>query len=63
MRMKNRKLRKIIRKGLLVLSVIVAMVLFILASFQLSLTNPIGMLTMVLSGGYILAFWSVNDNE
>lgn len=60
---KNRKLRRVIRNGLLTLSVIVAMVLFVLASFQLSLANPYGMVTMVLTGGYILAFWSANDDE
>ena len=58
---KNRRLRRALRNGLLTLSVIVAMVLFVLASFQLSLANPFGVLTMVLSGGYILAFWYAND--
>ena len=59
---KRRKIRRAIRKGLLVLSLIVAMVLFILASFQLSITNPYGMVTMFLTGVYILAFWWVNDD-
>ena len=58
---KNKRLKRVIRNGLLTLSVIVAIVLFILASFQLSITNPIGMLVMVLAGGYILAFWYAND--
>lgn len=58
---KNKKLRRVIRNGLLTLSVIVAMVLFVLASFQLCLSNIHGMVTMLLSGGYILAFWYAND--
>lgn len=58
---KNRRIRRYIRNGLLTLSVIVAMVLFVLASFQLCLSNVHGIVAMLLSGGYILAFWYAND--
>lgn len=54
---KNRKLKN----GLLILSVIVAMVVFILSAMQLTITNPYGMIALVLSGGYILTFWYQND--
>lgn len=60
---KNKKLRRIIRKGLLVLSVILAMVLFVLSAMQLSITNPIGMITMILTGSYILLFWERNSED
>jgi hypothetical protein len=58
---KNKKLRRIIRKGLLILSVIVAMVLFVLSAMQMCITNPIGMITMFVAGAYIITFWCVND--
>ena len=60
---KNRKLRRFIRNGLLTLSVIVAIVIFILSAFQLSLANPIGVLVSVVSAGYILTFCAVNEVE
>lgn len=60
---KNRRLRRFVRNGLLTLSVIVAIVIFILASFQLTLANPLGILAMVVSGGYILMFWRANEDE
>ncbi len=61
MKKKNRKFIRFIRKGLLILSVMLAMVLFVLSAMQLSITNPLGMLTMVLSGGYILTFLWANE--
>lgn len=66
MRRKNRKFRKLrrfIRNGLLTLSVIVAMVIFILASFKLTFEHPQTVLTMVLSGGYIMVFVWANEVE
>ena len=58
---RNRRLRRYIRNGLLTLSVIVAIVIYILSAIQLSLTNIQGLIAMLLSGGYILAFWYAND--
>lgn len=60
---KNRRIRRYIRNGLLTLSVIVAIVIYILSAIQLSLTNIQGLIAMLVSGGYILAFWSANDDE
>lgn len=62
-RLNTRRIKRFIRTGLLTLSFVVAMVIFVLASFQTTLANPFGILAMVLSGGYILAFWSANDDE
>ena len=57
----NKKKNRKLRNGLLILSVIVAMVVFILSAMQLTITNPYGMIALVLSGGYILTFWYQND--
>ena len=57
----NKKKSRKLRNGLLILSVIVAMVVFILSAMQLTITNPYGMIALVLSGGYILTFWYQND--
>ena len=57
----NKKKNRKLRNGLLILSVIVAMVAFILSAMQLTITNPYGMIALVLSGGYILTFWYQND--
>lgn len=61
MRRKNRRLRKLFKNTFLILTVLLAMVLFVLASFQLSLANPIGMAVMVLAGCYISIFVYVNE--
>lgn len=58
---KKRRVKRHIRNGLLTLSVIVAMVIYILSAFQLSLSNIHGLVAMLVSGGYILAFWYAND--
>lgn len=58
---RNRRLRRYIRNGLLTLSVIVAIVIYILSAIQLSLTNIHGLIAMLVSGGYILTFWYAND--
>jgi Ca2+/Na+ antiporter len=55
--------KHIVRNGLLYLSVIIAAVLFVLASFKLSILNTREMLVMLLSGGYILLFCHVNEVE
>lgn len=55
--------KRVIRNGLIYLSVVVAAVLFVLASFKLSVLNTREMLVMLLSGGYILLFCHVNEVE
>ena len=57
----KRKTKRFIRNGLLTLSVAVAMVIFVFSSMQFVVTNPWGTLALVLSGGYILAFWWANE--
>ena len=59
---KNRRIKRIIRNALLTLSVVVAFVIYVLASMQLCITNPLGLLAMVVSGGYILMFWEANED-
>jgi hypothetical protein len=59
----SRKTKRFIRNGLLTLSVAVAMVVFVFASMQFVATNPWGTLALVLSGGYILAFWWANEER
>ena len=60
---RNRRIRRFIRNGLLTLSVIMAIVVFILASFQFTISNPIGTLALILSGGYILTFVWANEED
>lgn len=61
--MKRRKIRNRIRNGLLTLSVVIAIIIFVLASVQLTITNPFGVLGMILSGSYILLFCWANEDE
>ena len=60
---RKRRIRRIIRNGLLALSVIMAMVVFVHCSFQFVITNPLGTLGLLLSGGYILLFLWANEEE
>jgi pilus assembly protein TadC len=59
----NRRTKRFIRRTFLIFTVMLAIILFVLASFQLSLSNPIGMAVMVLTGGYISTFVYVNEGE
>ena len=61
--MKKRKLKRIIRNGLLYLSLIVATIIFIMASMYFVVTNPLVTMTLDLSGAYIITFCAVNEVE
>jgi hypothetical protein len=60
MKKTKRKIKRIIRNGLLYLTLFLAMVVFVCASLQIVIANPFGTLAIVLSGGYILAFTYAN---
>lgn len=60
--MRKRKFRKV-RDALLVISVVLAFIIFLMASVQLTLSAPISLLIWVLSLGYILAFCWANEVE
>jgi uncharacterized membrane protein YhaH (DUF805 family) len=57
----SRRTKRFIRKTFLYFTVMLAIVLFVLASFQLSLSNPIGMAVMVVTGVYISTFVYANE--
>lgn len=50
-----------IRNTLLKLSLVMAMVIFVLSSVQVMKATPVSTLSLVLSGGYILLFCWVNE--
>lgn len=60
---KKRRVWRKIRNGLLYLSLIVAIIIFVMSSVYFVLTNPIWTLLLVLSGGYIVTFCAVNEVE
>ncbi len=61
--MRRRRTKRILRNGLLYLTFITAIVIYILASLQIAVMNPFGTLALVLSGGYILMFLWANEVE
>jgi uncharacterized membrane protein YhaH (DUF805 family) len=57
----SRRTKRFIRKAFLIFTVLLAIVFFVLASFQLSLSNPIGMAVMVVTGAYISTYVYANE--
>lgn len=63
MRRKNRKLRKLIKNTLVIFGLILAMVLFVMASMHLVIKDTVATLVMIVSGFYISMFVYVNEVE
>ena len=59
--MRRTRFRRKLRNGLLYLSLIIAAIIFVMASMQFVISNPWGTLALVLSGGYIITFCAVNE--
>lgn len=61
--MKRRGFKRKLRNGLLYLTLVLAGIIFVMASVQLVFSNAFGTLALALSGGYIVTFCTVNDIE
>ena len=59
--MNRRSFKKKLRNGMLYLSFIMAMIIFVLASLQIVLADVWGSIALVITGGYIITFCAVND--